>query len=111
MSTPQPSSSSSRPPPVNNFVSMTPEDINILIRGVMTEQKKLMEQERAAIQAATLAQPTTTDGTTTATTNDGRGLKFADQPSFNGKPENLDPMLREAEVHFSVQDQLYNTPT
>jgi hypothetical protein len=45
---------------------MTPDDINILIRGVMTEQKKLMEQERATIQATTLAQPTTTDGTITA---------------------------------------------
>src|SRR5260370_41137328 len=40
-----------------------------------------------------------------------KNLKFQDQNSFDGKPGNLEPMLREAEIRFSVQDAIYNNPT
>lgn len=41
----------------------------------------------------------------------GKDLKFAEQAPFSGKPEDLENLLREAEVRFSVQNDVYNTPT
>src|SRR5258708_12337678 len=43
--------------------------------------------------------------------DDGKNLKFQDQTPFDGKPGNLEPMLREAEIRFNVQDAIYNSPT
>ena len=40
-----------------------------------------------------------------------KDLKFTNQPTFSGKPEDLDPMLREAEFHFQIQPLTYNSPT
>jgi len=37
-------------------------------------------------------------------------LKFAEQTAFTGKPEELNPMIQEAEVRFAVQDKIYNIP-
>ena len=119
--TPQASTSSlplPQQPAGSTFVTMTPGNLHDLIRGIMVEQKKLFDQERVA---NTTIQPTgenanamaMTAGTAAATvkTTDGRGLKFAEQAPFSGKPEELEPMLREAEVRFSVQSQIYDTDT
>ena len=38
-----------------------------------------------------------------------KDLKFGDQNPFSGRPEDLDPMLREAELRFQIQDTIYNT--
>jgi hypothetical protein len=40
-----------------------------------------------------------------------KDLKFAEQAPFSGKAEALDPLLREAEVCFSVQSRIYDSPT
>ena len=47
---------------------------------------------------------------------DGKGgnekdLRFQDQVPFTGKPEDLDNLLREAEIRFQVQEKIYNDPT
>jgi hypothetical protein len=84
--TPQPSTSSLPPqlPPQqirNSFFTITPNDIQTLIQGV---------QDRPAGE---------------------KELKYAEQSPFSGKPEDLDPMLREAEIRFGIQRNTYNTAT
>ena len=46
-----------------------------------------------------------------STTSNAKDLKFAEQSPFTGKAEHLEFMLREAEVRFSVQEQIYDTAT
>lgn len=40
-----------------------------------------------------------------------KDLKFQDQEAFTGKPEDLASMIREAEICFAVQPNMYDTPT
>ena len=44
-------------------------------------------------------------------TGNEKDLKFAEPTPFTSKPEDLDPMIQEAEVRFSVLQQTYDTPT
>jgi Ty3 transposon capsid-like protein/Zinc knuckle len=62
---------------------MTPDDIRNLIAGIQRPPQ----------------------------TNHSKDLKFAEQASFTGKPEDLENLLREAEIRFSVQDAIYDNPT
>ena len=47
----------------------------------------------------------------TPRTSTSKDLKFSEQATFTGKPEDLEPMLREAEIRFTVQAEVYDTPT
>jgi len=46
-----------------------------------------------------------------ATNGGEKNLKFADQKPFNGKVEDLEALLREAEIHFAIQPTTYDTAT
>ena len=67
---------------------MTPDDLNNLIQAVIRAQQYAQNP-----------------------TGNEKDLKFAEPIAFTGKPEDLDPMIREAEVRFSVLQRTYNTPT
>ena len=63
----------------NNFVAMTPDDLNNLTQAVIRAQQYAQNP-----------------------TGNEKDLKFAEPIAFTGKPEDLDPMIREAEVRFIV---------
>ena len=69
-------------PPQNNWFYMKPEDLQRLVTGVLTG---------------------TSSGTGSA--------KFSEQSKFTGKPKDLEPMIWEAEVRFSVLPNQYNNMT
>jgi hypothetical protein len=80
--TPQASTSLLPPPRIHNtFFTITPDNIQTLIKGVGNRPAGDKE------------------------------LKYAEQSPFSGKPEDLDPMLREAEIRFGIQHSVYNTVT
>ena len=72
----------------NNFVAMTPDNLRNLTQAVIRAQQHAQNP-----------------------TGNEKDLKFAKPTTFTGIPEDLDPMIREAEVHFSVLQQTYDTPT
>ena len=88
--TPQASSSTALPEnvSVNNFVAMTPDDLRSITQAVIRAQQHAQNP-----------------------TGNEKDLKFAEPTSFTGKPEDLDPMVREAELRFSVLQRTYDTPT
>jgi len=103
--TPQASSSTLQTPPIN-MVTMSAEHLRILVTQIAQENARV-------IKSITTRQD---EGENIAPTHrtpreNSKDLKFAEQGSFGGKPEDLDPMLREAEIHFSVQHNIYTTET
>ena len=83
-STPQPSTAP-LPNPITHVFQMGTKDLQDLLKGIVNQNPN--------------------PGSTS------KDLKFADQAPFTGKPEDLEPMLREAELRFQVQYSIYNTPT
>jgi len=78
----------------NTFVALTGQDLQLLVTQITKENKKMFTYENRPEE----------------TRDTSWDLKFAEQTAFTGKPEKLDPMIQEAEVHFAVQDKIYNTP-
>ena len=67
-------------PQINNkLVAMTPDDLRNLTQAVIRAQQHAQNP-----------------------TGNEKDLKFTEPIAFTGKPEDLDPMIREAEVRFSV---------
>src|ERR1700694_3769039 len=81
--TPQASSSTyqSQPAPIINYIQLSPQDLQQLIAGVQTRA-----------------------------TGGDKNLKFADQKPFTGKVEDLEALLRDAEIRFGIQSTTYDTP-
>ena len=40
-----------------------------------------------------------------------KDLKLAKLPTFTGKSEDLEPFIRECELRFSIQPEIFDTPT
>ena len=80
--TPQ-ASTSALPAPQINYINITPEDLQALLHGIVR-------------------------GTAP---NTSKELKFAEQKPFSGKPEDLEPLVREAELRFAMQSTIFNTAT
>jgi len=104
--TPQASSLTLQPPPIN-MVTMFSEHLWILVAQIAQDNTRVIES--ITIHQAEGEQNIVPTNRTPR--ENSKDLKFAEQGSFGGKPEDLDPMLREAEIHFSVQNNIYTTET
>jgi len=40
-----------------------------------------------------------------------KDLKLTDPPAFTGKPDDLERVIRDCEVRFTIQNDMFNTPT
>jgi hypothetical protein len=81
----------------NTFVSLTPHDLTNLITRVTTGVSQRLQQQTPV--APIIPTPTA-----------NRTIKFPPQSAFNGKPKQLELIICEAELQFSINDQEYTTP-
>jgi hypothetical protein len=77
----------------NTLIAITPHDMQRMITEITA---KLQTQLNTA---------------TPPTTVSNRAVKFPTQSVFSGKPDQLEPTIREAELRFSINEQEFNTPT
>jgi hypothetical protein len=88
----------------NNFVAFTVEQLEELTRRIATATAETLHQMPPLTQ--------TTDGTTVVPAPvriSTKDLKLTDPPSFTGRAEDLEPLLRDCEIRFSIQNDIYNT--
>ena len=87
--TPRPSYTRSDPQmtSTSRTVMMSQDDILTLINAIRATDPPVVERDNS------------------------KDLKFTEQAPFTGKPEELLPMLREAELRFEVQPRVYHNPT
>jgi len=104
--TPQVSSSTLQLPPIN-MVTMFSEHLWILVAQIAQDNARVIE----SITTHQAEEEQNIAPTNWTPRENSKDLKFAEQGSFGGKPEDLDPMLREAEICFSVQNDIYTTET
>ena len=90
---PDTASSSSTPRPTTHttqFLTISPAQLDALVTQIATTAVRAQQTQTGPGQSS-------------------KGLKIAEPSPFSGKPEDLKPLLRECELRFNLQQDIYDT--